>query len=87
MTVGDNNAFLLIFNIYYVALKIVTHFMSYTVYASQVNFLLRFELIKAHLSSFRLFLVYLGFLIWAYLGLSWAHIGSFWMYLGFYELT
>ena len=43
--------------------------MSYTVYTSQVQFLLRFELIKVHLSSLKLFSAYLGFLIWAYLGL------------------
>ena len=59
----------LIFDIYYVALKIVTYVMYYTVYTSQVQFLLRFELIKVHLSSLKLFSAYLGFLIWAYLGL------------------
>ena len=42
--------------------------------------------VKAHLSSFRLFWVYLGFLIWAHLGLFWAHIGLFWIYLGSFEL-
>ena len=42
-----------IFNIYYVALEIVTYVMHYTGYASLVNILLKFELIKAHLCSFR----------------------------------
>ena len=42
--------------------------MYYTGYASLVKILLKFELIKAHLSSFRLFSAYLGLLIWAYLG-------------------
>ena len=59
----------LIFDIYYVALKIVTYVMSYTGYASLVKILLKFELIKAHLSSFRLFSAYLGWLIWAHIGL------------------
>ena len=83
MTVGYKNAFFLIFDIYYVALKIITYVMSYTWYASLVKFLFRFELIKAHLGSFRLyfrlfrlshlslfwvFSAYLGVLIWAYLG-------------------
>ena len=86
MTMGYKNAFFLIFGIYYVALKIVKYVMSYTWYALQVKFLLRFELIKAHWSSFSLFLAYLGFLIWAYLGIFWAHIESFWIYLGSFEL-
>ena len=60
--------------------------MSYTLYASLVKFLLRFEIIKAHLSSFRLFSAYLGFLISAHLGLFWARIGSFWIYLGSFEV-
>ena len=47
MTMGNKNAFFLIFDIYYVALNVVTYVMSYTVYASQVKFLLRLELIKA----------------------------------------
>ena len=59
--------------------------MSYTGYASLVKILLKFELIKAHLSSFRHFSAYLGLLIWAHLGLLWAHIGSFWIYLGLFE--
>ena len=83
---GDKNAFFLIFDIYYVALKIVTYVMSYFGYASLVKILLKFELIKAHLSSFRLFSAYLGFVIWAHLGLFWTHIGSFWIYLGSFEL-
>ena len=37
-------------------------------YASLVKILLKFELIKAHLSSFRFFLAHSGLLIWAYLG-------------------
>ena len=86
MTMGYKNAFLLIFDISYVALKTVTYVMSYTRYASLVKFLLRFELIKAHLSSFRVFSTNLDFLIWAHLGLFWAHIGSFWIYFGSYEL-
>ena len=63
MTVGDKNAFFLIFDIYYVALKIVTYVISYTGYASLVKMLLKFELIKAHLNSFRFFSAYLGLLI------------------------
>ena len=60
--------------------------MSYTEYASPVNVLLKFELTKAHLSSFRLFSAYLRLLIWAHLGLFWALIGSFWIYLESFEL-
>ena len=86
IAMGYKNAFLLIFDISYVALKTVTYLMSYTRYASLVKFLLRFELIKAHLSSFRVFSANLGFLIWAHLGLFWAHIGSFWIYFGSYKL-
>ena len=86
ITVGYKNALFLIFDIYYVTLKIVTHGMSYTLYASLVKFLLRFEIIKAHLSSFRLFSAYLGFLISAHLGLFWARIGSLWIYLGYFEV-
>ena len=52
MRVGHKNVFF-IFNIYYVALKIVTYVMPYTGYASLVNILLKFELFKAHLRSFR----------------------------------
>ena len=47
MTMGYKNAFFLIFDIYYVALKIIIYVMSYTWYAPLVKFLLRFELIKA----------------------------------------
>ena len=87
MTIGDKIAsFFLIFDIYYVTLKIVTYVMSYNRCASLVIFFFRFELIKTHLSSFRLFSAYLGFLIWAHLGLFWAHIGSFWIYLGSFKL-
>ena len=43
--------------------KIVTYVMSYTGYTSLVKILLQFDLIKAHLSSFRLFSAYLGLLI------------------------
>ena len=50
MTMGNKNAFFLIFDIYYVALNVVTYVMSYTVYASQVKFLLRLELIKAYIN-------------------------------------
>ena len=78
--------FPLIFDIYYIALKIVTYVMSYTGYASLVKILVIFELIQAHLSSFRLFSAYLGLLIWAHLGLFWAHTESFWIYLGSFEL-
>ena len=46
-----------IFDIYYVALKILTYVMSYTEYASLV---FEFDLIKAYLSSFRPFSAYLG---------------------------
>ena len=42
MTMGYKNPLFLIFNIYYVALKIVTYVRSYAGYASQVKFLLRF---------------------------------------------
>ena len=81
---GHKNVFS--FDIYYIALKIVTYVISYTGYASLVKILLKFGLIKAHLRSFRLFSAYLGLLIWAHLGLFWAHIGSFWIYLGSFEL-
>ena len=66
--------FFYIFDIYYLVLKIVTYVMSYNGYASLVKVLLKFELIKAHLSSFKLFSAYLGSLICAHLGLFWAHI-------------
>ena len=59
---GHKNVFF-IFDFYYVALKIVTYVVSYTGYASLVKMLLKFELIKADLSSFRLFSAYLGLLI------------------------
>ena len=52
--------FFLIFDIYYVALKLLIYVMSYTGYASLVKFLLEFELIEAHLSSCRHFSAYLG---------------------------
>ena len=78
--------FFLIFDIYYVALKILTYVMSYTGYASLVKFLLEFELIEAHLSSCRHFSAYLGLLMWTRLGLFWAHIRSFWIYLGSFGL-
>ena len=48
---GDKNAFFLIFDIYYVVLKIVTYAMSYTGYASLVKFLLRFELVNPNLDE------------------------------------
>ena len=61
--------------------------MSYTRSASLVKILSKFEFIKAHLISFKLFAGYcLGSLIWGHLGLFWAHIGSFWIYLGSFEL-
>ena len=44
-------------------LKIVAYVISYTGYASLVKILLKFELIKAHLSSFKLFSAYVGLLI------------------------
>ena len=53
----------LFFDIYYVTLKIVTYGMSYTGYPSLVKILLKFEFIKANLSSFRLFSAYSGLLI------------------------
>ena len=40
--------------------------MSYTEYASLIKILLKFEPIKAGLSSFKLFSAYLGLLIWAH---------------------
>ena len=43
--------------------------MSYTAHASLVKILLNLKLIKAHVSLFRVFSVYLGLLIWAHLGL------------------
>ena len=50
----DNKNVFFIFDIYYdVAIKIVTYVMPYTGYASLVKILLKFELIKAHFSSFR----------------------------------
>ena len=51
-------------------------------YPSLVKILLKFELIKAHLSSFRFFSAHSGLLIWAHLGPFWARIGLFWIYLG-----
>ena len=62
MKMGHNNVFF-IFDIYYVTLKFVTCVMSYTEYASLINILLKFEPIKAGLSSFKLFSVYLSLLI------------------------
>ena len=54
MKTGLENVSFLIFDIYYVALKIVTYVISCTGYASMVKILVRFDLIKAPLSSFRL---------------------------------
>ena len=68
MKMDRKNVFF-IFDIYYLALKIVTYVMSYTEYASLVKILLKLKLIKAHFSLFRLFSVYLGLFIWGYLGL------------------
>ena len=68
MKMDRKNVFF-IFDIYYLALKIVTYVMSYTEYASLVKILLKLKLIKAHLSLLRLFSVYLGLFIWGYLGL------------------
>ena len=71
---------------HYAALEIVTYVMSNTGYTPLVKILLKCELIKAHLSLFKLFPGYLGLLIWPNLGLFWAHIGSFWTFLGPFEL-
>ena len=68
MKMDRKNVFF-IFDIYYLALKIVTYVMSYTEYASLVKILLKLKLIKAHLSLFRLFSVYLDLFIWGHLGL------------------
>ena len=62
MKMGHRSVFF-IFDIYYVALKIVMYVISYTVYASLITILLKFEFIKAYLSSFRFFLAYLSSLI------------------------
>ena len=51
--------------------------MSYIGYASLVKILLKFDLIKAHLSSFRVFSAYLSLLVWAHLDQFWAHMGHF----------
>ena len=59
---SHKNAFF-VFDIYYVALKIVTYVMSYIGHTSLVKILLKLDLIKAHLSSFRFFPAYLGLLI------------------------
>ena len=48
--------------------------------------LLKFGLIKARLSSFRLFSAHLSLVILAHFGSFWAQIGSFWIYLGSIEL-
>ena len=48
---------------------VITYIMSYTGYVSLVKILLKSELIRAHLSLFRLFSAYLGLLIGAHLGL------------------
>ena len=66
-----------IFDIYCVGLKFVTYVMSYTGYAALVNILLKFDLIKPYLNSFRLFSAYLGLLIWAHLGLFWGRMDHF----------
>ena len=58
-----------IFDIYYVGLKIVTYVMSYTGYAPLVKKLFKCDVIKAHLSSFRLFSGYSGLLMRAHLDL------------------
>ena len=68
MKMDRKNVFF-IFDIYYLALKIVTYVMSYTEYASLVKILLKLKLIKAHLSLFRLFSVSLDLFIWGHLGL------------------
>ena len=52
-----------IFDIYYVALKIVTYVMSYTEYTLLVKILLKFNLTKAHLNLFKLFISYLDLLM------------------------
>ena len=65
---GHKNVFF-IFGIYYVVLKIVIYVMSDTGYASLEKILLKFEVIKVHLSSFRLFSTYLGLLIGAHVSL------------------
>ena len=48
--------------------------------------LLKLELIKARMSSFRLSSAHLNLMIWVHLGKYWAQIGSFWIYLGSFEL-
>ena len=62
MKMDHKNVFF-IFDIYCLALKIATYVMSYTGYASLVKILLNLKLIKAHVSLFRVFSVYLGLLI------------------------
>ena len=59
--------------------------MSYTDMDHWLS-LLKFELIKANLSLFRLFSAHLDLVIWAHLSLFWAQIGSFWLYLGSFNL-
>ena len=56
---------------------VITYVMSYTGYVSLVKILLKSELIRAHLSLFRLFSAYLRLLIGAHLGLFSGDIGSF----------
>ena len=60
--------FVIIFNIYYALLKIVTNVMSTLICITSKN-LIKIEHIKAHLSSFKLFSSHLGLfrLIYAHL--------------------
>ena len=55
-------------------------------YTTQVKLLLKFELIKAYLSSFRLFSAHLSLVTSDSLGPFWAQIESFWIYSGSTEL-
>ena len=71
----------LIFDICYVALKIVTCVIRYTGYGSLVEKLLKFELIKAHLRSFsstlgsyRIMKIILNVFT-----IFWARLGPFWL--------
>ena len=71
-----------IFDIYYVALKIVMYVISYTVYASLIKILLKFEFIKAYLSSFRSILSSYRNILNIF-KVFWAHLGSFTLILAF----
>ena len=51
-------------------------------YPSLVKILLKFELIKAHLKSFRFFSPHSGSLIWTQIGLFWIYLRIFWACLG-----